>query len=76
MSDVRILGLILMPHVVLLLLVTREDADLLDVRPEEPPEDRIARTPGPPGNHQYFVVENGHIYLYKLFYSEIPPHAY
>ena len=46
--DLRIIGLVLMPHVVLLLLVPRENADLLDVCLEEPPENGIAKAPGPP----------------------------
>lgn len=46
--DLRIIGLVLMPHVVLLLLVPRENADLLDVCLEEPSEDGIAKAPGPP----------------------------
>ncbi len=60
-----------MPHVVLLLLVARENADLLDVCLEEPPEDGIAKAPGPPGDHECFVFEDGHIVvgLIILVYS-------
>ena len=58
----RIIGLVLMAHVVLLLLVARENADLLDVCLEEPPEDGIAKAPGPPGDHECFVFEDGHIF--------------
>ena len=66
--DLRIIGLVLMPHVVLLLLVARENADLLDVCLEEPPENGIAKAPGPPGDHECFVFEDGHIWLiYILF---------
>ena len=71
--DLRIIGLVLMPHVVLLLLVARENADLLDVCLEEPPEDGIAKAPGPPGDHECFVFEDGHIsgwfiFCFLLFY--------
>ena len=58
---VRVLRLILVPHVVLFLLIPAEDPDLADVGPEEPPQHRISETPGPPGNHQCLVFENGHI---------------
>ena len=62
--DLRIIGLVLMPHVVLLLLVARENADLLDVCLEEPPEHGIAEAPGPPGDHECFVFEDGHSIFY------------
>ena len=60
-GDVGVRGLVLVTHVVLLLFVAGEDADLLDVRGEEPFEHGIAETPGPPGDHQDLVLENGHI---------------
>ena len=62
-GDVGVCGLVLVAHVVLLLLVAGEDADLLDVRGEEPFEYGIAETPGPPGDHQDLVLENGHMVL-------------
>ena len=65
--DLRIIGLVLMPHVVLLLLVARENADLLDVCLEEPPEDGVAEAPGPPGDHECFVFEDGHIFGWFIF---------
>ena len=57
---IRIIGLVLMPHVVLLLLVAREDADLSDVGPEETLEDGVAEAPGPAGDHECLVFEDGH----------------
>lgn len=75
--DLRIIGLVLMPHVVLLLLVPRENADLLDVCLEKPPEDGIAKAPGPPGDHECFVSEDGHIwFIYILFLLLYPSRAH
>ena len=62
--DLRIIGLVLMPHVVLHLLVAREDADLLDVSLEEPPEDGVAEAPGSSGDHECLVFEDGHNICY------------
>ena len=58
--DVRVLRLILVPHVVLLLLVPRENAYLANVRAEKPPQDSISEGPRPSGNHQGFVFEDRH----------------
>ena len=59
--DIRILRLVLVAHVVLLLFVTREDADLLYVCLKESLKDGIAKATGSPGNHKCFVFEDGHI---------------
>ena len=58
--DLRIIGLVLMAHVVLLLLVAREDADLLDVCREETLEDGVAEGTGSSGDHECSVFEDGH----------------
>ena len=44
--DVRILGLVLVAHVVLLLLVTGEDADFAYIGAEEALEDGVSETTG------------------------------
>ncbi len=49
--DIRVSGLILVAHIVLLLFVAGEDANLLDVGLEESPKDGIAKAPGPSSNH-------------------------
>ena len=46
-----------MPHVVLLLLVAREDADLLDVAVQEAAEDGVAETAGAAGNQKYPIFK-------------------
>ena len=50
--DVRVLRLVLVTHVVLLLLVPREDPYLRDVRPQEPLQHRVTEAPRPPCDHQ------------------------
>ena len=47
-----------MPHVVLLLLVPAEDANLTDIRVQEPADDGIAERPGATRNQQYFVFKH------------------
>ena len=66
--NVRVLGLILMTHVVLLLFVAGEDTDLADVRAQEALEDGISEGPCSSGNHEGFVFKNGHnlVYLFIL----------
>ena len=59
--NVRVLRLVLVAHVVLLLLVSRENADLPHVRAKESPQHSIPERPGPTGNHQGLVFENGHM---------------
>ena len=59
--NVRVLRLVLVPHVVLLLLVSRENADLSHVRAQEPPQHSIPERPGPTGNQKCLVFEYGHI---------------
>lgn len=51
----------LLPHVILLLLITREDADLLNLGFEKSPHDRVAERAGAPGHHQYLTVEDIHM---------------
>ena len=41
-------------HVILLLLIPREDADFPDIRREEPPQHRIAERPRAARNQQHF----------------------
>ena len=67
----RIIGLVLMPHVVLLLLVAREDADLLDVCREETLEDGVTEGTGSSGDHECFVFEDGHIVGWIDFFEVI-----
>ena len=69
-GNLRHLCLILMAHVVLLLLIAREDADFCDVCFEETIKYGITKTAGTACNHQDFVFENTHILLFvlKLFF--------
>ena len=57
----RIQLLIEMPHIVLLLLVPRENADLRNIRRQKPPQHRIPKRPGPTGYEEYFFIELRHI---------------
>ena len=54
------LGLKLMAHIVLLFLVTGEDADLLQVRVKKMLQDGGAEGAGPAGDHKSRVVKCGH----------------
>lgn len=47
-----------MPHVVLFLLIAREDADLLDVAVKEAAEDGVAEAAGAAGNQKNFILKN------------------
>ncbi len=60
-GGIGVAGLVFVAHVVLLLLVAGEDADLLDVSGEEAPQYGIPETTGPAGDHQGLVFEDGHI---------------
>ena len=44
-------------HVILLLLVTREDADLADIRPKETVQHRFPETTGATGDQQGFILK-------------------
>jgi hypothetical protein len=46
-----------MAHIILFFLVTREDADLLDIALEEATEHRVAERTGSTGDQQSFVCE-------------------
>ncbi len=54
-------SLVFVAHVVLLLLVAGEDANLFDVGAEESLQHGIAERSGPAGNHKSLIFENGHI---------------
>ena len=59
--------LVLVAHVVLLLLVSGEDADLRYVCLEEAVEDSIAETARPAGNHKGLTRENAHrMYVFVI----------
>ena len=59
--------LVLVAHVVLLLLVPGEDADLRYVCLEEAVEDSIAETARPAGNHKGLTRENAHrMYVFVI----------
>lgn len=60
-GHVRIFGLILMPHIILLLLITREDADLVNVGSKETVENCVSETTGTSGNHQGFSCKYTHM---------------
>ena len=59
----RQLCLKLMAHIVLLFLVPGKNADLADIRIQEPVQHRVAEGAGAAGDHQSFVRENAHILL-------------
>ncbi len=54
--ELELLGVVLLPHVVLLLLVAREDADLLDGGTHQTVDDRVAEAPGAPGDEEGLAV--------------------
>ena len=69
-------SLIEVTHVVLLLLVAREDTDLTDIRTEKTVQNCVTEATGSTGDHQNFVFKNAHdIYflVYSLF-SPLRPH--
>jgi len=54
-------------HVVLLLLVAGEDADLADVRMQEMFQDSVAEGTGTASDHEGFVCKVAHILSFTLF---------
>ena len=60
-SHLRHPSLEVMTHVVLLLLVAAEDADLAYVGTQEPVQNRIAEAAGTARNQQRLVFENTHM---------------
>ncbi len=65
------LSLILVAHIVLLLLVTREDADFTNICSKETVQNRIPETSSASGNQEDLVFENGHIILLLLFLFQL-----
>ena len=63
------------PHVLLLLLVTAEDADLGEVRLQEVLEHRIAERSGAPRDDQYLVFEHSVVPLKECLPSPTRMHA-
>ena len=60
-------------HVVLLLLVTGEYADLPDVAVEETAEDGVSEAAGAAGDKENFIFEDCHIFVFfkRLWYNSI-----
>ena len=56
--ELQLVAAVQVPHVVLLLLVAAEDADLGDFRGEKPPQDRVAEGSRSAGNQQCLVREH------------------
>ncbi len=54
--ELKLLGVVLLPHVVLLLLVAREDADLLDGGVDQAVDDRVAEASGASGDEEGLAV--------------------
>ena len=65
------LSLILVAHIVLLLLVAGEDANLADVGAQEAVQHGIPEAPCASGNEEDLVFENGHIILLLLFLFQL-----
>jgi hypothetical protein len=63
------MGLILVPHVVLLFLIAGENADFADIRPEEALENGIAEGAGASGDHECLIFENAHIAIFETHYG-------
>lgn len=59
--DLGHLGLILVTHIVLLLLIAREDSDFAYVGAKEAVEYGVTEGTCSPGDHQCFVFKNAHI---------------
>ena len=55
LGDFGHLCLKLVAHIVLLLFIARKDADLPDIRPEEPIQYGIAERPRPSGDHERLI---------------------
>jgi hypothetical protein len=56
-----------MAHIILFFLVTREDADFLDVALKEATEHRVAERTGTTGDQQGFVLKCGHYITFRYF---------
>ena len=59
--DLRILKF--MPHVVLLFLVARENADFFDIGIQEATQHSVAERPGSTGNEKRFTFEHRKTYM-------------
>ena len=70
-GDLRILGLVLVTHVVLLFLVAGEDADFLNICSEEALENSVSEGSSASTNQKDFVFENGHKLLCLLLTQRI-----
>ena len=68
---VRIVGLQLMAHVVLLFLVTAENADLADISRQKMLEHGVAKAAGAAGDQQGFIFENGICHGFLLSGDEL-----
>ena len=66
-GNLRHLCLILMTHVVLLLLIAREDADFANVGTEETIQYCVTEGACASSDHQDFVFENTHIVDFLIF---------
>ena len=58
--ELQLVAVVLLAHVVLLLLVAGEDADLLDLGLQEAVHDRVPERAGSPGDQQNLAVKNVH----------------
>ena len=67
--DIRVLRLVLVPHVVLLLLVPREDPDLRYVGPQKTVQDCVPKTAGTAGDHQCLSCKNAHVCMFLILLS-------
>ena len=66
----RVAGLQLVAHIVLLFLVTGEDADLLQVRVKEMLQNGGTKGTGPAGDHKSRVVKCGHFNFPPLHFNQ------
>lgn len=66
---VRVFGLQFVAHIVLLLLIAGEDADLADVGGQEMLEDGVAERAGAAGDHEGGVCKTRHHFDSSLFIS-------
>ena len=57
---IRIFGLILMAHIILLLLIARKDADLANIGPEETVQHSIAKRTCATCNQEGFICKYAH----------------
>ena len=63
-----------MPHVVLLLLVAGEDADLADVGLQETPQHGVAEGAGAAGDQQRLAFEHRRLLACKFTFSYLRDH--